>query len=244
MKQILMAFAILLSTISMSAQDNEWLVQIAVYNKQVPANHFHNIKDQIFYSQDAYDFHRYFVGKFSETEATAQSKALSDLGYSTTMMHENDFDARCTCYKTPKPKALIPSLRSIFFDFDKYSLRSESKQQLKLLVKTLKENPTFTTRIQAHTDAKGSNSYNDKLSEKRALAAKKYLISKGIPSHQIFIETFGEVQPIAKNELSNGRDTAEGRQFNRRVELEILNENRESINLVEEIKVPEGLAVN
>jgi outer membrane protein OmpA-like peptidoglycan-associated protein len=244
MKKILLAFSVILISLSTKAEENEWFVQIAVYNKYVSAAQFQNIESEIFYSKDKYDFHRYFVGKYDEAGAEAESKKLEALGYNTTVMHESFFNATCTCYKTPLPRKLVSSLQSIFFDFDKYNLRSESKKQLKLLVKSLKENPSLVASLRAHTDAKGNDLYNDRLSKNRAKAAKNYLINKGIPISRIKIETYGERQPIAKNQLENGADTQAGRQFNRRVALEILDKNGNSMSLVEPIYVPSELDVN
>ena len=244
MKNTLLAVFVILCSLSMKATENDWFVQIAVYNKQVSAAQFQNISGEIFYSKDKYDFHRYFVGKYDEVGAEAESKKLNALGYNTTVMHESFFNATCTCYKTPPPRKLVSSLQSIFFDFDKYNLRSESRKQLKLMVKNLKENPSLIASLRAHTDAKGNDLYNDRLSKNRAKAAKKYLIGRGVPASRIKIETYGEHQPIAKNQLENGADTEEGRQFNRRVVLEILDEDGNSMSLVEPIYVPSELDVN
>lgn len=244
MKKTLLAFCIILISLSMKAAEKEWFVQIAVYNQKVSAVNFPNIKGQIFYSKDKYDFHRYFVGKFDEAGAEVESKKLETIGYNTTVMHESFFNATCTCYKMPPPRKLISSLQSIFFDFDKYNLRPESKRQLDLMANNLKESDFFIASLRAHTDAKGNDSYNDQLSKNRANAAKKYLIRKGIPASRINIKTYGERQPIAKNQLENGKDTEQGRQLNRRVVLEILDNNGNSILLVEPIEVPSELNLN
>ena len=245
MRNILLGFVfILITATSTSAQEAEWLVQIAVYNQQVPSSNFANITERIFYSKDAYDFHRYYIGKYSDAEIDAQKERIAALGYNATSVHIGDFDARCTCYKTPMPREITTTLKSIFFDFDKYGLRSESKKQLNLLAKNLKENSSFSTVLRAHTDSKGSNSYNERLSQKRVNAAKNYLMANGIDESRIKTATFGEEAPIAKNELDNGRDTAEGRQYNRRVEVQILNGEGEQMYMVLEIEVPTSLAVN
>jgi outer membrane protein OmpA-like peptidoglycan-associated protein len=244
MKNTLLAFTIILISFSSKAAEKDWFVQIAVYDKQVSAVQFQDVEGQIFYSKDKYDFHRYFVGKFEEADAEVESKKLSALGYKTTTMHESFFNATCTCYKTPPPRELISSLRSIFFDFDRYNLRSESKAQLDLMANNLKENNSLIASFRAHTDAKGNDAYNDQLSKNRANSAKKYLIRKGISSSRINIETYGEHQPIAKNKLENGNDTEEGRQLNRRVVLEILDHNGNQMVLVEPIEVPTELDVN
>jgi OOP family OmpA-OmpF porin len=81
-------------------------------------------------------------------------------------------------------------------------------------VDTLKRNPEIKVEVDGHTDSKGTDAYNQKLSERRAKGVYDYLIAHGVSDSQITgSKGFGESQPIATN------DTAEGRQQNRRVEL-------------------------
>jgi OOP family OmpA-OmpF porin len=67
-----------------------------------------------------------------------------------------------------------------------------------------------------HTDAIGTDSYNQRLSVRRAEAVKAYLVSKGIEKNRVYTEGKGEKQPVADNK------TAEGRAKNRRVEIEVV----------------------
>jgi OOP family OmpA-OmpF porin len=81
----------------------------------------------------------------------------------------------------------------------------------------LKENPQIKVEIGGHTDAGGSEKVNQKISEKRALSAKKYLQDKfNIPDHRMTIKGYGESKPISDNR------TKEGRSKNRRVELRVI----------------------
>ncbi|MCS7296823.1 MAG: OmpA family protein [Bacteroidia bacterium] len=107
-------------------------------------------------------------------------------------------------------------LRNIFFDFDKATLRPESKAELERVYQMLKENPTMRIRIAGHTDSMGSDEYNQRLSENRARAVYEYLLNRGIPADRLSYAGYGESRPIDTN------DTEEGRQKNRRVEIEIL----------------------
>ncbi|MCX8112589.1 MAG: OmpA family protein [Bacteroidia bacterium] len=107
-------------------------------------------------------------------------------------------------------------LRNIFFDFDKATLRPESKAELERLYQILIENPKMRIRISGHTDSVGSDEYNQRLSESRAKAVYEYLIKRGIPPERLAYMGYGESRPIDTN------DTEEGRQNNRRVEVEIL----------------------
>jgi outer membrane protein OmpA-like peptidoglycan-associated protein len=107
-------------------------------------------------------------------------------------------------------------LRNIFFDFDKATLRPESKVELERVYTILTENPRMKVRIAGHTDNIGSDEYNQRLSEARAKAVYEYLISRGISADRLSYIGYGESRPIDTNE------TSEGRQNNRRVELEII----------------------
>lgn len=107
-------------------------------------------------------------------------------------------------------------LKNIFFDFDKATLRPESFNELDRLVQLLTENPNIKVEISAHTDSKGSDEYNMKLSQKRAESVVNYLIGKGIAPSRLIAQGYGETQPIDTN------DTEEGRQNNRRVEFKIV----------------------
>jgi outer membrane protein OmpA-like peptidoglycan-associated protein len=80
------------------------------------------------------------------------------------------------------------------------------------------------------------------LSLRRANAAKAYLQKQGIAASRIKVSQFGEDDPIAKNELAGGRDTEEGRQLNRRVDLLVIDANGTVLNgIKEEINVPSDL---
>jgi outer membrane protein OmpA-like peptidoglycan-associated protein len=107
-------------------------------------------------------------------------------------------------------------LRNIFFDFDKATLRPESKTELERVYELLKSNPRMKVRIAGHTDSRGSDEYNQRLSEARAKSVYEYLVSRGISADRLSYIGYGESRPIDTN------DTEEGRQNNRRVELEIL----------------------
>lgn len=110
---------------------------------------------------------------------------------------------------------------NILFDFDKFFLRDKSKNVLDDVYNFLKANPTITLRLEGHTDWFGSEAYNDKLSERRALSAHKYLIDKGINPNRIKNAWFGETKPTVDNMAPDGSDSPDNRQLNRRVEIKI-----------------------
>ncbi len=107
-------------------------------------------------------------------------------------------------------------LRNIFFDFDKASIKPESANELDRLIKLLNDNPTLKIELGSHTDSKGSDEYNMKLSDNRSKSVVNYLIGKGISSTRLVAKGYGETKPIDTN------DTDEGRQNNRRTEFKIL----------------------
>lgn len=107
-------------------------------------------------------------------------------------------------------------LRNIFFDFDKATIRSESANELERLIKLLNDNPTLKIELGSHTDSKGSDEYNLKLSDNRSKSVVDYLIGKGINSGRLVAKGYGETKPIDTN------DTDAGRQNNRRTEFKIL----------------------
>lgn len=107
-------------------------------------------------------------------------------------------------------------LNNIFYDFDKATLRSESMAELERLTALLNDNATLKIEIASHTDNKGTDEYNQKLSQLRAQSVVDYLIEKGVDKQRLVAKGYGETAPVASNE------TDEGRQQNRRTEFRIL----------------------
>lgn len=107
-------------------------------------------------------------------------------------------------------------LKNIYFDFDKTSLKNQSFQELNKVVEFLKENPSLEIEISGHTDNKGSDEYNQTLSQGRSESVVSYIISQGIDSYRLTAHGYGESKPIDSNE------SEEGRANNRRVEFTIM----------------------
>jgi outer membrane protein OmpA-like peptidoglycan-associated protein len=107
------------------------------------------------------------------------------------------------------------------FDFDKSDLRSDAEETLVAAGPEIGQTGAGKLTITGHTDSKGSDAYNDRLSEARARTVRDWLGAKGfIPAGTSFVGR-GERQPVAPNENTDGSDNPEGRQQNRRVEVEI-----------------------
>jgi OOP family OmpA-OmpF porin len=103
-----------------------------------------------------------------------------------------------------------------FFDFDKAVLKPEGKAKMDDLAEKVKDLTLEVVIAVGHTDAKGKDAYNQKLSIRRSEAVKSYLTSKGIDASRIYTEGKGESQPVADNK------TDAGRAKNRRVEIEVV----------------------
>ncbi|MGB8597921.1 MAG: OmpA family protein, partial [Burkholderiales bacterium] len=119
----------------------------------------------------------------------------------------------------PVPAPRLPEKISLsadsFFDFNKATLKPAGKVELDDLVSKMQRVTVDGIALTGHTDSIGGPAYNQKLSEQRAATVKAYLVSKGIDGSKITTSGKGESQPEASNK------TAEGRQKNRRVDIEL-----------------------
>lgn len=104
-------------------------------------------------------------------------------------------------------------LRGVNFDFNSAEIGPASRPVLDQAADLLKENPSVDVRVEGHTDAIGSEEYNQALSVRRAEAVYRYLVNRGVDPERFTVEGFGKSRPIASN------DTESGRAQNRRVEL-------------------------
>lgn len=103
----------------------------------------------------------------------------------------------------------------ILFDFDSSSLRPEGYENLRKLADIIKRDNDTILMIVGHTDSRGDEDYNLRLSERRAQSANRFMVSQGLASSRIQIVGRGEYEPIAEN------STDAGRQKNRRIEVAI-----------------------
>ena len=106
-------------------------------------------------------------------------------------------------------------LRNIFFDTDKSDLRKESNAELGKLVKLMQEQPALKLEISGHTDNVGSEEHNQKLSVDRAQAVVNYLTKRGVAKSRLEAKGYAFNRPVGTN------DTEDGRQLNRRTEIEV-----------------------
>jgi outer membrane protein OmpA-like peptidoglycan-associated protein len=109
------------------------------------------------------------------------------------------------------------TLKNIFFDTGQSMLKNESTGELDRLVDLLERNPRLRVQINGHTDSNGDNATNKALSLKRAQSVVDYLIKKGIVDSRLKAVGYGEERPIVSND-----DEQEGREINRRTEIEVV----------------------
>lgn len=110
----------------------------------------------------------------------------------------------------------------VLFDFDKADLLPKAEETLQKAADVVKEkNKGGVVRIGGHTDGKGSPSYNQKLSQRRADSVRNWFAKHGLSAMKFSTEGFGATKPIAPNQKPGGGDDPAGRQKNRRVEIVI-----------------------
>lgn len=108
------------------------------------------------------------------------------------------------------------TLKNVQFEFNSSELTASSSESLDKVVDAMNEYDQLRIEIQAHSDNMGDAGYNQSLSEKRANSVRDYLIGQGISSGRMVAKGYGETQPVADN------DTSDGRAANRRVELKVI----------------------
>jgi outer membrane protein OmpA-like peptidoglycan-associated protein len=121
-------------------------------------------------------------------------------------------------FLVPIEKGATIVMNNIFFDFDRSALKEDSYPELSRVIEFMNNNTDVEIEIAGHTDSKGPESYNQRLSDRRAKAVFDHLVAKGVAPERIVSRGFGESKPVATN------DTSEGQAQNRRVEFKILSE--------------------
>jgi outer membrane protein OmpA-like peptidoglycan-associated protein len=117
---------------------------------------------------------------------------------------------------TREVKIYLPA--DVLFDFDKADLRPEATPVLERVANVVRSDPKAAPVIEGHTDSKGSDQYNQALSERRAQSVRQWLVSHGVTAGMA-VRGRGRSKPVAPNTMPNGADNLEGRRMNRRVEI-------------------------
>ncbi|WP_397364774.1 OmpA family protein [Olleya sp. R77988] len=116
-------------------------------------------------------------------------------------------------------KKMMIVVNNIYFDYNKASIKEESQVSLNSIIAVLEEHPDMKIEINAHTDNRGNDAYNLKLSKKRAASAMRYLISRGVDQDRLISNGYGETQP--KYDCKT-KCTEQEHQDNRRIEFVIM----------------------
>ena len=143
----------------------------------------------------------------------------------------NDCDDKCPGSQAGQtigpdgcPVPVSIDLKGVNFDFDKSTLRPDAVSILIEAIEILKRYPELKVEVAGHTDSKGTDAYNQALSERRASAVYDYLTGNGIDASRLVGPNgYGESRPIAPNTNDDGSDNPDGRARNRRTELNVQN---------------------
>lgn len=126
--------------------------------------------------------------------------------------------------RTTDTELRIEMSADVLFDFDKANIKNEARSSLEKVATVLRSRTGSTVTIEGHTDAKGANAYNQKLSDRRAQAVQEWLIAnEGLTNMKFVAKGFGAKKPVAPNTTPDGADDPAGRQKNRRVEIVVKN---------------------
>lgn len=131
-------------------------------------------------------------------DAAAAAKATADslARVAEEMKAQADEAARLAAQRAAEAMAAaLGSLQTIYFDFDKYALRNDSRGSLEGNATVLKANPELSVMIEGHCDENGSDSYNFALGDKRATAAKDYLVNMGVSEGNLRTISYGKSRP-------------------------------------------------
>jgi outer membrane protein OmpA-like peptidoglycan-associated protein len=139
------------------------------------------------------------------------------------------FETRIVLDQIVLNKSIV--LENIYYDLDKWDIRTDAARELDKLVTVLDDNPEIRIELSSHTDSRASADYNDELSKKRAQSAVDYIVSRGISRDRLIARGYGESQLIISDEKIAQMPTEEAReaahQRNRRTEFKVIEYNRQ-----------------
>jgi len=129
--------------------------------------------------------------------------------------------------KTNEPDSIVISinepirLNNIYYDYNKDNILADAEQDLQIILDLLKKYPDMKIELSSHTDSRGKDDYNEKLSQRRAESAKRWLTERGVTSDRIVPKGYGET--VLLNACANGVECSDDEhRFNRRTEFKII----------------------
>ena len=132
-----------------------------------------------------------------------------------TTSNQGGFTGETVTETTPEPRSTA-ELATIYFDFDRSDVRDDARRTLRTNAQAIQGNGSWgTITLEGHTDERGSDEYNLALGERRATAAKRYLVDLGVSSGRVVTVSFGESSPAVQ-----GHDESAWH-WNRRVEFRV-----------------------
>lgn len=175
-----------ISKVQVYLKGNDGSLDSALTNNKGVYN-FKDLKPDVKYEVTAHKEGYFGDSKNFNTEGIKKNTVISK---------KTGYDLDFGLLKITKKEITIPN---IYYDFDKFDLKDESKKELDKLATILLETPRVEIVINSHTDEQGTDEYNFKLSEKRSQSVVNYLIQKGVESNRLQAKGYGESQPLIKN---------------------------------------------
>ena len=244
MRETLLALALDLN-ISLRAQQ-EFRVQVAAFTDTLASNYFLDRGlTGVYDNTDQHGIHRFFLGTYRTREqAEKVQRTLLDKGFPNAQIIDLE-EERALC-GTPCPyfsKTTIyasdsttkDAVKCIFFEFGRASLSTESMKVLDEVFLKMKQNPNLHLSILGHADAVGTPEQNLAISIRRAKSVRNELINRGLAFDHIKVKVFGEAMPVSVNEDQFGKDSPQGRKYNRRVVLVLTDPSGEITNEIIDI---------
>jgi outer membrane protein OmpA-like peptidoglycan-associated protein len=213
--------------------DNE--TNLPIPTALVTIRDVHGVEDDFFlvtnekgeYSSPLKPHMEYFM-KAQKTKYFGQAASIATKGLTTSSVIVQDF------FLGKIPEGDI-EIEGVEYDFNKFTLRPKSMEILDKIVEILKVNDNLSIELSSHTDARGNDEYNMKLSQGRAQSCVDYMISKGIPKSHIRATGYGETKPIIPEEEINkmvpkSEEFEAAHQKNRRTAFKVIGES--NINII------------
>ena len=166
---------------------------------------------------------------FTKVECNSKSIVVADIedykgDFEEVILNIDDDGETVTLEITPLIQENQIVIAPIYFDFDKYDIRGDAAAELENVVAVLENHPEMVIKIESHTDSRGNDQYNEKLSDRRAKSTRDYIISRGIAANRIESAIgYGEYQLLNNCDNANSKNCSEAEhQLNRRSYFYIL----------------------